>query len=122
MEVINEIYNLSNANMFNVFSIPFAYVIGGKNLTITQTKIGVSDADIDDFVNNITWYGTVDHTTPGVIVTDGTIRTAPGTYTYNHADITVGGTYEKVVLVIDWSNTDATDAGMSWVQIEYYYA
>ena len=80
------------------------------------------DADGDDYINTMEFIGWTDHDSGSVIRTDGTNITAIQAKTYNFADVTLGGAYERAFFLFTLNSTTANQMEVSWVQYEYYYA
>ena len=106
------------------FGFPEPYTIGGTHqLVITQTKIGIQLGDANDYITNTRWYGWTDHDTSNNFLGDADDKGAGGAEedTWDHADTTIGGVYERIVLLLQTVNTGALDLRVSYVQVEYYY-
>jgi hypothetical protein len=105
-------------------TLPYEIVYNGTtyNLTITDTRIGLQDADGGDYINRIRWIGWSDHDSSTTEIDDLNNKTTVATHTYGHADFTVGGVYKWIGLSIATVLTNAGDFNMSFAQFEYYYA
>ena len=90
-------------------------------LILTQVRIGVLAANGANKVNYIRGYGWSDHDTRVTVLDDLTDRTAPGTYTYNIADVQIGGVYSRFIFHIAGTNATASLLGISFAEAEYYY-
>ena len=112
--------NIGAADMYLEFGIPLDYIIGIRNLVITRFKIGIAGANATNKVTRIRMYGWSDHDSGAVLVTDDTDRTI-GEHITDHADETIGGNQERVVLLVDTLCADAEVLVISYVQVEYYY-
>ena len=128
MRVTPHYTNLGTTNYSMVFGIPLPTQIelGGvtKNLILTQSRVGIVDADANDKMTNVRYYGWTTADPPALsaaLVNDATARTAPGTYTYNHADVTVGGVYRRIVLYCVIDCTSAAEFDIGYADVEYYY-
>jgi hypothetical protein len=113
--------NTGSSNMILAFTAPLPLILNGKNLVITRTKIGIGDADADDYLNAIYIYGFSDHTTLVNLATDNTSRTAAAEITWDHADLTIGGSYEKAYWYLICNNTGSYQLDINYIKMEYYY-
>lgn len=118
------IRNRGADDMDIVFDIPLPYTLpGGHNLVLTQFRIGITDADIDDYVDRIRIYSYTLANPPvgATLYTSDINRVTPGVYTSNHADKTVGGNYSKINYLVDCVNTNALELDVASFEVEYYY-
>lgn len=106
------------------FAIPVPLVIGSKNLYITQTQIGINDADEGDELDRLRWYGysAYDTETNFLDTGAGLDEDTPSDYTWDHADTQIGGVYKRIILSMKFIGTNAFDFDVYYVLVEYYYA
>ena len=108
------------------FGLPIPLTLGAKNLYITQTNVGLLDADNGDELDRLRWWGYADGQTEAAFLDTGagldefTVNAAG--YTWNHADTQCGTTYRRIALYLECINTNANDLDISYVRVEYYYA
>lgn len=113
--------NNSNTNFSLTFGIPLPLIKNGKNLIITDTKIGLDDADASNYVDQYRLFRWTDFTSLAAVVTDGTNIDSVQEYTYGHADITLGGNGVRFLLLFECVVAGGQALDISEVQIEYYY-
>lgn len=121
--VFQAVRNVGATNINPTYEIPLPVVINGKNLVITQIKLGLIDADGNNFVD-VLYLQAVNNADPPVasnLITDGTNRIAAGIYTYDIADQTIGGSYEKTMVYMNCINATQNLLDIGYVQVEYYY-
>jgi len=114
--------HLSNAGATDawwIFSCPLPTNRGGKALHIGDVVIEIAVADADDFIDNITVEAVRDDATLNHI-TDGTNRTAQGTYTYAAAGRDVSA-YSSVVVQLLMRGTTNGEFQLASVLLECYY-
>lgn len=107
-----------------VYDLTLPFIIGGThNLIITRCKVGISDADVDNYLNRFRCFGWSDYETlAGAFIDDGNNKTTAQEVIYDiNPDITVGGVYERIFAFIDLFCTNAAQIDISYIKIEYYY-
>ena len=116
-------YDNINANDATfVFGIPLLIIMGTKNLIITQIKVGLAIADANDFLSRMRMLGWSDHDTFATIDDSNSDFNTPQEITYNITDRTIGGVYERIAILLNYSNAGGLAASrVSYVQVEYYY-
>ena len=125
VQVASYFRNPGSSNMYLVFGFPLEVIKDGKNLVITDTRIGIKVSDANDYVDRFRLVGIIDHDSENTMIDinhDAVHGTGIGLFTYGHANQTIGGNYERVLFTFNCSNTDAYDLGINFVQVEYYYA
>ena len=119
--------NIGAADYAMIFGLNIPYVISDGvdtyNLVITQTRFGILDADNDDYLDYIRWYGNAGAPPEmsDLIVNDATQWKAAGTYTINHADITIGGVYNRIAMYNWVHSSTANQFDFTFIEVEYYY-
>ena len=109
------------------YIVPLPTVIGSLNLIITDTIVGITDSDATDYLDRTRLYGvsTADPPVIGVTAIDidhDTVHgTGTGKFTYGHADITIGGTYEKAFYYLNVFASTASQFDFAYLLTEYYY-
>ena len=103
------------------FTLSLPYVIGAKNLVVTQYRYGISAADANDYVTRTRMFGWSDFETSATLHTNATDKKTEALITENMADTTIGGVYERVMVYIETVSTDAAQIALSFCQVEYYY-
>ena len=119
--VTSFIGNTGADDMTLTFDVPLPMIVNGKNLVITDTKLGIRQADGTNYVTRLRLRGWSDHDSVATVVDDGTDRIIKGEYIYGHADQTMGGVYERAFLYLESICTDAGALLISYLQVEYYY-
>jgi hypothetical protein len=117
----SEIRNVGATNMNIVYKFPLPVIIGDKNLVINTINLEIDDADAGDYVDDVIILAREDYNTQDTAYSDGTNRTAAGSYSYDLNEITIGGTYESFVVYVKCQNTNASDLDITNVRIEYWY-
>ncbi|KKL58192.1 hypothetical protein LCGC14_2227880, partial [marine sediment metagenome] len=119
------VQNVGGTDMILTYEVLLPPTIGTKNLIITDTRISIPDSENSDYVNAVAMYGrlasggwdaanwTVDH--------DVVYGKGIGIFTYGHADITIGGVYKGVSLLLTCINTNARRLDIGNLEVEYYY-
>jgi len=119
------VQNVGGTDMILTYEVLLPPTIGTKNLIITDTRISIPDSENSDYVNAVAMYGrlasggwdaanwTVDH--------DVVYGKGIGIFTYGHADITIGGVYKGVSLLLTCFNTNARRLDIGNLEVEYYY-
>jgi hypothetical protein len=121
VKIANSYRNAGAGDVTFPFGVPLPNLIGDKRLVITQIKIGVEQATVNDFITLLTLNAWSDHNTVVDAGNDGTNRTAAGEYTYNITDVLVGTVYERIEVHINCTNSVGGALRLSYVQVEYYY-
>ena len=121
IKISNSYRNAGSGDAVFVFGVPLPVIINTKNLTITQIKIGLDDADATDYVDITRIFGWSDHTTVVTASTNNSDLNAIGEFIFDIADITVGGVYERINVQLNCVNATAQELDISYVQVEYYY-
>lgn len=122
VEVALTYRNASGNNILISFGIPLPLIKNGKNLVITDTKIGIDDADANDYIDRYRLLGWSDYGTIAALIDDNTDLDFAQEYIYGHANKTVGGIYERIILFFESVSTSGAALDISFVQVEYYYA
>ena len=105
-----------------IFGVPLPHIIGSKNLVITQTKVGISVADATDYIDRYRLFAWSAHDIFTTLITDNTNYNSAQEVIYDHADKTIGGIYERILLYFDCITATLDELQISYVQVEYYYA
>lgn len=104
-----------------VFGVPLPFIINGKNLYLTNVKVGIHDADGANYLDRVFMNGATDHDTQSApFLDDGTNRIAAAEHIYVINEL-IGGVYEKVSIQLFVFATNAGNFDLSYCQFEYYY-
>lgn len=111
----------ANANDgFMTYGVPLDLVKGSHNLVITQIKVGLQLANGTNYITNRYFHGWSDFETVDTTTQTDNLNT-PGEYTWDIADVTVGGVYEKIAIALGTIVANASQLSISYVKVEYYY-
>lgn len=118
-------YSHKNANnpVF-MFGIPKEYINEkGKNLILTRLKIGVWDADANNYIDSIRIVGWTDYQTYSYLATYNTNIITPSEVIWDFSDIIVGGNYERIAIRIETYVTAGIGGALdiSYIQMEFHY-
>jgi len=117
--------NVGAADAGYAFDVGLPLIIGGThNMVITAWRIGAVALDGDDEITRIRCFGWTIANPPlqGQIgVTDNGDYNSPAQITYNIADTTIGGVYNRVMLYLEMNHATANQAIIVDVEFEYYY-
>ena len=118
-------HNTGAVDYIMVFGVPLPYIINGKNLVITDTRVTIGDSDSSDYLDRSRMFGmsgTATQTTLVDIDHNTVHGTGVGTFTYGHANQTIGGTYKRVLYYLNVFSTTANEFDFTTIEVEYYYA
>lgn len=122
VNVAGAFHNVGSTDYAMVFDVMLPFVINGKNLVITDTRVIIGDADADDYLNRLRIFGYSGSVSQTTLVDDGTNRTTNGVFTYGHADQTIGGSYFRAQFYLEVFSTTANQFDFYAIEFEYYYA
>ncbi len=116
--------NTGAADPSSCFEPPIPYIINGRNLVITQIRYGIGDSDASNYINTIVWFGQSAFNNEDTLATldhNGVNGTGVGAFSWDHADITLGGNYFKGYLFVACICANAAALDIEYIQMEYYY-
>ncbi len=112
--------NVDGTDFTVIFRCPLPTVKGGLKLYVGDVRVGIQDADADDYLDNVIVGGIV-YNTVTTLNSGPTNRTSPNTYTYPFTPADASG-YDSVALRIQVVATNAGDFNLTSVELECYYA
>ena len=125
VQVVSYYRNLNANNMYLVFEFPKSLIINGKDLWITNTRIGIKDSDSNNYVDRFRLMVATNYLTEATMVDidhDAVHGKGIGLITYGHGQTRVGTTRQRVTATFNCVNATPANLDIMYVQMEYYYA